>query len=140
MRSGMVTFIIALSLLSVSLFGIFGLSMANYDSGHACPISALSNNDCSSSNGPLAEAFHHISGLQNFSQGALNQNTSLILSVLLAIVLTLFGLAVLKTPPLQAVSFKRVRYDDITLHQTKRQFLRWLALHQKRDRDSFKGA
>lgn len=134
MRLRILPIFIISSLLTVGLFGIFGISMTNNNGQHTCPISALSSDDCSPSNSPIAEAFHHISGLQNLAQGAINTNTSfLALSILLILAFSLLGTLISKTPSLQTSPTQR--YRDITESHfpTKKQFLRWLALHQKRD-------
>lgn len=123
------TILIISSLLAVGLFGMFGINMINY-----CPISALSNDNCSPTDSSLAEILHHISGLENFAEGAVDINVSfLMVSVLLIIAFSLFGLTISGILALQISSQGRYRCDKTEFHPSNQQFLRWLALHEKRD-------
>ncbi len=128
------TILIIPSLLAVGLFGIFGINMTNYNGQHSCPVSALSSDNCSSSDGPLAEIFHHVSVLQNFAQSVVGTNAPfLTLSVILIIVLWFFRLTAPKEPLAKIFSHKRYYRDKAELRQPKQRLLRWLVLCEKRD-------
>jgi len=128
-----VPILIITSLLAVGLFGIFGISMVNSSGQHSCPVSALSSNDCSPSNSPLIETFHHISTLQNFAQGPINTNTFSSILILLLLALTVFLTLFPKTPSLETSPQRGYYKTDQSEYSQKKQFLRWLALRQKRD-------
>lgn len=135
MRSGIIAVVVVASLVAVGLFGVFGISMANYNGRHSCPLSALSSDNCApfANSGPLAEAFHHISGLQNFAQSAVSAGASfLALFVLLIAASPLFGPVAQRTSPLQISSRGRCRRDDPELYPSKRWLLRWIALREKK--------
>lgn len=133
MRSKILPIFVISSLLAIGLFGILGISMADYNGQHSCPVSVLSDN-CSPSYGPPAEALHHISALQNFAQGLINTNTfSSMLLILLMFALTIFSVFLQKTPSLEIPSSQNYRNIKEFDYSQKKRFLRWLALRHKRD-------
>lgn len=122
------------SLLTIGVFGFLGLSSVDHGTQHTCPISLISDGDCSSIKGSLALAFHHISGIQNFTQSVISFDASVLI---LAFLLILASFVVSKLP--QETRAPRILFRQIsrgTAESTfipERRFLRWLALHHKRD-------
>lgn len=133
-RSKIPPIFVVSSLLAVGLFGIFGINMFDSNGQHSCPVSVLSSDDCSPAHGSLSEAFHHISALQNFAQGLINSNTfSSMLLILLMFVLAIFSSILAKTPSLEVSASRSHRDIEEFDYSQKKRFLRWLALHYKRD-------
>lgn len=131
MRLRILPILLITSLLAVGILGFFGL---NHSGQHSCPISLLSGGDCPPIGGAFTLAFHHVSGLQSFTQSVVNLGTSpLILSTILIFAFLAFSKLLQKAPLLQLPSFQR--HDRITGSRflSKKQLIRWLALHHKRD-------
>lgn len=133
-RSKILPIFIVSSLLAIGLFGVLGINMTYNNGQHSCPISALSSDDCPPSYNPLSEAFHHISALQNFAQGLVNTSTfSSMLLILLMFVLAIFSGILAKRPSLEVSASQSYRNIEEFDYSQKKRFLRWLALHHKRD-------
>lgn len=134
MRSKTLPILIILGLLTIGLFGIFGINMADSNGQHSCPVSVLSSDDCSPSNSPFVEMFHHISTLQNFIQELINTNTfPSMLLILMIFVLIIFSGILAKRPSLEFSASRSYRNIEEFYYSQKKRFLRWLALHHKRD-------
>ena len=132
--SNTIPIILISSLIAIGLLGMWGINMTDSNGRHSCPVSLLSSDECLPASGLLAEVFHHISGLQNFAQGAINTNTSLLM-ILLLLVLVFYALPTFlrKTPVLETSSYLGHREIEESGFLQKKRFLRWIALRHKRD-------
>ncbi len=134
MRLKIIPILIISSLLTIGLFGILGINMTDNNGQHSCPISMFSNDDCLLSSNSFFEVFHHISALQNFTQGMVNiNNFSLMLQILLMFIFAIFSTFLRKTPFLQVSPRQNYRKIEELGYSPKKQFLRWIALRYKKD-------
>ncbi|HDY73120.1 MAG TPA: hypothetical protein ENH86_00930 [Candidatus Jorgensenbacteria bacterium] len=131
MRLRILPILLIFSLLTVGVLGFFGL---NHGGQHSCPISLLSGDNCPPIGGTFALVFHHMSGLQSFTQSIVNLDTSLlILYAILIFAFLSFSRFLQKATLLQPSSFQRYNRTTESRFLPKRQLMRWLALHHKRD-------
>ncbi len=135
MRLRILTIFIISSLLTIGVLGFWGLGSINHSGQHSCPIFLMLGGYCPSSEGGVALAVHHVSGIQNLTQSIIILDASLLVLLVLLVFATL--LVVSKPPqgtsaPQLLSRQTRHRITESTL-TPKKQFLRWLALHHKRD-------
>lgn len=120
---------------AIGVFGFWSLGSLNHGEHHVCPISMVSGGNCPPVNNTLALAIHHISGLQDFTQGIVSSNLSLF--ILFTLLLVTFLLVFIKPSDQilshQPFSYQKYRRAEEFSFKSNRQFLRWLALHEKRD-------
>ncbi len=137
MRSRIFSTLIISSLLTVGVFGFLGLGFVDHGGQHTCPISLISGGDCSSIGG-VALAFHHVSGIQNLTQSMIGFSaSSLVLSIFFVFALLVVSKLLQRSPVLQLSSHKVYYRTAGSNFIPKKQFLRWLAIHHKRDPYSY---
>ncbi len=134
MRLKILPILIIPSLLIVGVFGFWGLGLIDHGGQHRCPISLISESNCSPAEGSIALALHHLSGLKNFTQSVVNTDTSLsVLSVLLLCALFVGSKPLRGTRVLRVLSRQIRRRVAESNRIPRKQFLRWLVLRHKRD-------
>jgi len=135
MKSAVIPIVVISSLLAVGILGFLGFGAMNHGIMHNCPIPLMVGVNCPSENDALASVFYHISGLQRFIQPMIYFRPSFLASLLLLIIFSLlvFSKFSQKVFLLQPLSYQKCH--NVAEHRfiTRRQFLRWLSLHYKRD-------
>lgn len=131
MRSKLVPTLLAISLVSVAVFGFLGMGIMDDAMAHTCPFSSLVSGDCALLESIASLAAHHFAALQNLAQTMASFDI-FVLVFLLLFLLALFPVCLfLSKIASVAASVVRAREELVSLQ--KIQLLCWLAYHNKRD-------
>lgn len=139
MRLRALPILIISAILTIGILGIGGFGFINHGGQHVCPVPLMSGGECPPPGDGIALAVHYLSGMQNLFQSMVNPGVSVLaLSILLAFAVLLISKPLHASPPLPPL-FYRIRTASAESHCiSKRQFLRWLALHCRRDPHSLR--
>ena len=123
------TLLLLFAIFGTVFFAVFAFSTVNHNVEHGCPISSLPVADCSSVQGGISLALHHISGILNLTQTTLSASVSL----LLFLVLLLFARIVFVGKiPMKKVFYpaERALLAD-GFYVWRARFLYWLSFHYR---------
>ncbi|MBI2644016.1 MAG: hypothetical protein HYW95_00700 [Candidatus Wildermuthbacteria bacterium] len=124
-----------------AIANIAGLATLSHDGSYACPLLALSSNDCTSLKNTLGIVLHHLSQFQMLTQGIFS---GVLISFTLGLALIVFSIiakSILERILSLASLFSRSKAQKIfdIYAKSNRSFLQWIALHTKRDPFPFAG-
>lgn len=135
MKLGITSIILILILGAISTIGFLWLSPINHFGHHLCFVSMISGGDCPPAWNHLALLGHHLSGLQDFTKAIIGFDSGFLAFF---IFLLLCSLVFIIKPVQQLFSGQRLfcqrwrRIEDL-IYESRKQHLRWLTMHNKRD-------
>ena len=124
MKFRLVSLLIILSLLTVAIFGMWGMTLDSHTTHNSCPISALTLGDCPEVD--LAVYNNHLSILGYFAQGGVNLSQLGLLAAALALLVTAFLALTATNYNLSSFKYQVVRNYKLKSSHWKR-FFYWLA-------------
>lgn len=133
MNSKFFSVFLIFAIIFVVVFGFLGMSFLDHNGLFACPFSMLGVSDCSSATNALALASHHVSGLQSLTQLVFNSGTTLLALSFLSLMITFVIYFRLPKKNLNTVFYQDFQLIENSNFAPNGLFLKWLALHNKRD-------
>lgn len=124
------------SFLIILIFGslLLGLSFIEHNGHDICPLAVMSGGNCPPTSNVLGLSIHHLSGLQDLTQGIIGFGISfLALSILLLVVLSFINKSSTQTSLFEEQCFYQKYTLTERLFSPINQFFFWAALCNKRD-------
>ncbi len=133
MRLRIIIILIVSSVLAIGALGLVEHNFVDHSRKSNCSVSLLSGADCTSIEGSLALAFHHVSGIQKLTQSTISPDVSLLLLVVLLILASVVVSKIWQEIPTIVPVYHQIYLWVIESSFIPKKYLRWFAFRYKRD-------